>query len=329
MLTNPNTLGLFDAEHRGDRARSCTTSARRSTTTAPTSTRSWASRGPATWASTSCTSTCTSRSPSRTAAAARASGPIAVSDRIEPYLPRPVDHARGDGRRASTSTTTGRSRSAGCAASRATTAASCAPTPTSARSAPRGSRTRRETAVLNANYLLARLRELGVAEQLPLAFGELCMHEFVLSGGADEARAADPHARPRQAPARPRLPPADGLLPAARRRGAARSSRPRPRRARRSTRSPRSSPRSCARPREDPTIARERALHDAGAPPRRGGRGQAPGHPPGAVGVRRRTPTYPVRAPAQASAIEIVARLGIGGFVASFSRPGHSPPRPA
>ena len=40
-----------------------------------------------------------------------------------------------------------------------------------------------ETAVLNANYLLARLRQLGVAEHLPLAFGELCMHEFVLSGG--------------------------------------------------------------------------------------------------------------------------------------------------
>jgi glycine dehydrogenase subunit 2 len=40
-----------------------------------------------------------------------------------------------------------------------------------------------ETAVLNANYLLARLKEHGVAEYLPLAFGELCMHEFVLSGG--------------------------------------------------------------------------------------------------------------------------------------------------
>ena len=39
-----------------------------------------------------------------------------------------------------------------------------------------------ETAVLNANYVVARLRELGVAEHLPLAFGELCMHEFVLSG---------------------------------------------------------------------------------------------------------------------------------------------------
>jgi glycine dehydrogenase subunit 2 len=40
-----------------------------------------------------------------------------------------------------------------------------------------------ETAVLNANYLLARLQEHGVAEYLPLAYGELCMHEFVLSGG--------------------------------------------------------------------------------------------------------------------------------------------------
>jgi glycine dehydrogenase subunit 2 len=40
-----------------------------------------------------------------------------------------------------------------------------------------------EAAVLNANYLLARLREKGVAEHLPLAYGELCMHEFVLSGG--------------------------------------------------------------------------------------------------------------------------------------------------
>jgi glycine dehydrogenase subunit 2 len=37
-----------------------------------------------------------------------------------------------------------------------------------------------ETAVLNANYLLARLGPL--AERLPLAFGKLCMHEFVLDG---------------------------------------------------------------------------------------------------------------------------------------------------
>jgi glycine dehydrogenase subunit 2 len=39
-----------------------------------------------------------------------------------------------------------------------------------------------ETAVLNANYLLARLRRAGVAEYLPVAYDRLCMHEFVLSG---------------------------------------------------------------------------------------------------------------------------------------------------
>ncbi len=40
-----------------------------------------------------------------------------------------------------------------------------------------------EVAVLNANYLLALLKRKGVAEHLPLAYGELCLHEFVLSGG--------------------------------------------------------------------------------------------------------------------------------------------------
>jgi glycine dehydrogenase subunit 2 len=39
-----------------------------------------------------------------------------------------------------------------------------------------------ETAVLNANYLLARLKEEGVAEHLPAAYDRVCMHEFVLSG---------------------------------------------------------------------------------------------------------------------------------------------------
>ena len=99
----------------------------------------------ATWASTSCTSTCTSRSPSPTAAAARAPGPIAVSDRIEPFLPRPqvvrresCGQRRRRQTRATTSTTTAPSRSAGCAAFRATTACSSAPTPTSARSARPG-----------------------------------------------------------------------------------------------------------------------------------------------------------------------------------------------
>jgi glycine dehydrogenase subunit 2 len=46
-----------------------------------------------------------------------------------------------------------------------------------------GLRDASETAVLNANYLLARLRQEDPAGHLPLAYGELCMHEFVLSGG--------------------------------------------------------------------------------------------------------------------------------------------------
>jgi glycine dehydrogenase subunit 2 len=44
-----------------------------------------------------------------------------------------------------------------------------------------GLREASEIAVLNANYLLARLRETA-GEHLPAPFGERCMHEFVLSG---------------------------------------------------------------------------------------------------------------------------------------------------
>ncbi len=39
-----------------------------------------------------------------------------------------------------------------------------------------------EVAVLNANYLLAKLRAEGVLEYLPVAYDRICMHEFVLSG---------------------------------------------------------------------------------------------------------------------------------------------------
>jgi glycine dehydrogenase subunit 2 len=37
-------------------------------------------------------------------------------------------------------------------------------------------------AMLNANYLKARLAEKGIGEYLPVAFDRTCMHEFVLSG---------------------------------------------------------------------------------------------------------------------------------------------------
>jgi glycine dehydrogenase subunit 2 len=39
-----------------------------------------------------------------------------------------------------------------------------------------------ESAVLNANYLRARLAEPGVGEYLPISFDRMCMHEFVVSG---------------------------------------------------------------------------------------------------------------------------------------------------
>jgi glycine dehydrogenase subunit 2 len=39
-----------------------------------------------------------------------------------------------------------------------------------------------ETAVLNANYLLALMKEGRAGKYLPVAFDRLCKHEFVLSG---------------------------------------------------------------------------------------------------------------------------------------------------
>src|SRR5438067_4988149 len=39
-----------------------------------------------------------------------------------------------------------------------------------------------EVAVLNANYLLARLKREGLAQYLPAAYDRICMHEVVLSG---------------------------------------------------------------------------------------------------------------------------------------------------
>ncbi len=67
MLTNPNTLGIFNRYRKSWPWRTATT--RRSTTTAPISTRSSASSVGATPTSTSCTSTFTRPSPRRTAAA--------------------------------------------------------------------------------------------------------------------------------------------------------------------------------------------------------------------------------------------------------------------
>jgi glycine dehydrogenase subunit 2 len=109
------------------------------------------------------------------------SGPIAVSERIAPYLPVPVVTRDGDGAFALDSErpkSIGRLRgfhgNYGCFVRAYAYICSLGAD---------GLKDASEAAVLNANYLLARLREKGIAEQLPLAYGELCMHEFVLSGG--------------------------------------------------------------------------------------------------------------------------------------------------
>jgi glycine dehydrogenase subunit 2 len=119
------------------------------------------------------------------------SGPIAVSDRMEPYLMVPrIVRRDGDGggngaagagggfdlsfeHPKSIGRLRGFQGNYGCFVRAYAYICSLG---------AEGLRDASETAVLNANYLVARLREAGVAEHLPLAFGELCMHEFVLSG---------------------------------------------------------------------------------------------------------------------------------------------------
>ncbi len=107
------------------------------------------------------------------------SGPIAVSDRIEPYLmtPRIVNTGDGFDLDHDKPKTIGRLR--GFQGNYGTFVRSYA----YIRSlGAEGLQDASEVAVLNANYLLARLRREGVAEYLPLAYGKLCGHEFVLSG---------------------------------------------------------------------------------------------------------------------------------------------------
>ena len=111
-------------------------------------------------------------------------GPIAVSERIEPFLPRPqVVRREGDngGGPPSISTSTDPSRSAACAASRATSASSFAPTPTSSASAPTARRGLRDGGA-ERQLPEGAAGEGRAAEYLPVAFDRHCMHEFVLSG---------------------------------------------------------------------------------------------------------------------------------------------------
>ena len=138
------------------------------------------------------------------------SGPIAVSERIAPFLPTPIVIERDvvDGIGAGGADSAGGQANGTAPASRVFDLDYGAGEGVGSRSIGRlrgfhgnygccvrayayicslgadGLKDASETAVLNANYLLARLREDGIAEYLPLAYGELCLHEFVLSGGS-------------------------------------------------------------------------------------------------------------------------------------------------
>ena len=114
------------------------------------------------------------------------SGPIAVSDRIEPFLPRP-QVVRREGSNGSAEAwfdldydrpkSIGRLRGfhGNFGVFVRSYAYICS-------LGADGLKEASETAVLNANYLKALLGREGIAEYLPIAFDRHCMHEFVLSG---------------------------------------------------------------------------------------------------------------------------------------------------
>ncbi len=89
MLTNPNTCGLFEdeivADRRGDRMRP----GRISIATAPISTPSSAACGRAISASTACISICTRPSRRRMAAAGPGAGPVVLAESLAPFAPLP------------------------------------------------------------------------------------------------------------------------------------------------------------------------------------------------------------------------------------------------
>jgi glycine dehydrogenase subunit 2 len=107
-------------------------------------------------------------------------GPIAVSERIEPYLPRPQVVRCEDG---SFDLDRERPKSIGKLRGFQGNYGVFVRSYAYIRSlGAEGLKEVSEVAVLNANYLLALLKRKGVAEYLPVAYDRLCMHEFVLSG---------------------------------------------------------------------------------------------------------------------------------------------------
>jgi glycine dehydrogenase subunit 2 len=120
-------------------------------------------------------------------------GPVAVSERIEPFLPRPqvvrrAGEAPANGGGASPQhyydLDYDRPQSIGRLRGFQGNYGVFVRTYAYIRSlGAAGLREVSEVAVLNANYLLARLQREGALQYLPAAYQRLCMHEFVLSGG--------------------------------------------------------------------------------------------------------------------------------------------------
>jgi glycine dehydrogenase subunit 2 len=116
-------------------------------------------------------------------------GPIAVSDRIEPFLPTPQVLRRGGDNGAGRFVLDhDRPKSIGKLRGFQGNFGVFVRSYAYIRSlGADGLKDASQVAVLNANYLKARLAEPGIAEYLPIAFDRTCMHEFVLSGrGAKE-----------------------------------------------------------------------------------------------------------------------------------------------
>jgi glycine dehydrogenase subunit 2 len=112
-------------------------------------------------------------------------GPIAVSGRIEPFLPKPqvVRRAGANGREPFFDLDHDRPKSIGRLRGFQGNFGVFVRSYAYIRSVGGdGLRDVSENAVLNANYLRARLAEPGIGEHLPVAFDRFCMHEFVLSG---------------------------------------------------------------------------------------------------------------------------------------------------
>jgi glycine dehydrogenase subunit 2 len=112
-------------------------------------------------------------------------GPIAVSDRIEPFLPRPqvVRREGSNGTGAHFDLDHDRPKSIGrLRGFQGNFGVFVRSLAYMLSLGGDGLAEASETAVLNANYLLARLKNGRAGKYLPVAFDRTCMHEFVLSG---------------------------------------------------------------------------------------------------------------------------------------------------